>query len=376
MIFAEIFLFFITLALAFYYAYLISDIYDGWEKTEETFVQKPVKNYHHFTILIPARNEVQNIESCLSSIQNLNYPSSFIRVIVIDDHSSDDTKKIVKQFKTVDLLNNSGAGKKDAIYTGVKAAKSDYIITIDADCMVHPDLVLLYNEKLTNNSDLHFIAGGVIFAERKSVIGWFQSLDILSLMASTAFGIHSGNFYLANGANMCFKRDTFLNLKSYEGDRNISSGDDVFLINKIVSSLSGEAVSFLKSKRGAVITQPENTFQDLAKQRFRWASKTQDYANFHLLRLQSSVFCIHIFALILFVLAYWFPLSAFYLVLLLLVKAAIDYMFLHRMASFYQIKWSIPGFISTTLIYYPYIFYMAFAALVKGSYVWKGRKLR
>src|SRR5688500_1606136 len=58
------------------------------------FSDKKVK----VSILIAARNEAENIITCLQSITRLNYPSHLIEVLIGDDNSSDDTAKLVEAF--------------------------------------------------------------------------------------------------------------------------------------------------------------------------------------------------------------------------------------------------------------------------------------
>jgi hypothetical protein len=199
---------------------------------------------------------------------------------------------------------------------------------------------------------------------------------MMSLMAATLYGILMRKYYLANGANMCFKKSSFTAVNGFKGNDHLASGDDVFLINKIKQTFGHSAVGFLKSKRGAVKTQPLLKVKEFANQRWRWAGKTNAYANQSLLIFQGTVFGIHIIGILLFITSFFVPLSLFCLLLLLLIKGIIDYLFLSRMASFYEEKWALKGFIPSSLLYYPYILFTALSSLLKGGYNWKGRALK
>src|SRR4051794_28041368 len=63
---------------------------------------------NRFSIVIPARNEEDNIERCILSILQNNYPSNLFEVIVADDFSTDNTAQIVKnlqrQFANLKLI--------------------------------------------------------------------------------------------------------------------------------------------------------------------------------------------------------------------------------------------------------------------------------
>jgi poly-beta-1,6-N-acetyl-D-glucosamine synthase len=369
-------LFIITLLVAFYYLYLISNIYDLWENYKETIIPSQPKTKHNFSIIIAARNEEYNISPCLESLIAIKYPKDRFDITVVDDHSTDHTAKIVSLYPEANILTNQGRGKKNALRTGIEQAKHQFIISIDADCTVHPDLLSLYNAKLLEDPNLLFIAGGVIFNLRKSVLGYFQALDMLSLMAVTTSGIASQKYYLANGANMCFDKATFLQLGAFKNNEQYASGDDVFLINSIKTTFGNEKIAFLKSRRAAVTTQSIDSWNEFVNQRFRWASKTDDFANANLLTIQGSVLGIHMYVILLIMMSIFLPVTLFYALLVILIKGIIDFLFLNRMAHFYNNQWALKGFLPTTLIYYPYIIFASYAALLKGKYEWKGRSVK
>src|SRR3954451_23796219 len=104
-----------------------------------------------FSVIIPARNEADNIINCLQSIVANNYPQLHYEVIVIDDFSTDNTQAHVKamqqQYNNIKLLvlkeiigNHSLlAYKKKAIELAIAEANGDWIVTTDADCLVPKD---------------------------------------------------------------------------------------------------------------------------------------------------------------------------------------------------------------------------------------------
>ncbi len=92
-------------------------------------------------IVIPARNEADNIEGCLNSVLAQDYPG--FRVIVVDDRSEDDTAGIVRRIAAADprvtLVSNHALpagwmGKTHALHVGGQAAVEDWMLFVDADC--------------------------------------------------------------------------------------------------------------------------------------------------------------------------------------------------------------------------------------------------
>ncbi len=102
------------------------------------------------SVLVPARDEEANIEACVRSLLSLNYPR--FEVIVLDDHSSDDTYTILCRLRDQDFrlrvligaeLPEGWYGKPFACWQMAQAAQGEYLLLTDADCTFAPDALLL-----------------------------------------------------------------------------------------------------------------------------------------------------------------------------------------------------------------------------------------
>ena len=102
------------------------------------------------SVLVPARDEEENIEACVRSLLALNYPR--FEVIVLDDRSSDDTYSILCRLRDQDhrLRVLIGAdlpadwyGKPFACWQLANAASGELLLMTDADCVFAPDALLL-----------------------------------------------------------------------------------------------------------------------------------------------------------------------------------------------------------------------------------------
>jgi glycosyltransferase involved in cell wall biosynthesis len=102
------------------------------------------------SVLIPARNEGENIEKCLRHLDAQSYPR--IEVVVVDDHSTDDTAGIVQRFQaasqrdvklvTAGPLRAGWLGKNSALDSGVPHATGQWLLFIDADTELrHPHCI-------------------------------------------------------------------------------------------------------------------------------------------------------------------------------------------------------------------------------------------
>ena len=99
------------------------------------------------SIIIPARNEATNIEACVKAVLRQNYPTHLMELIVVDDHSEDDTASIVQSLSDprihliglADYPIQGLAFKKHGIHTGVQQSRGDLIVCTDADCEMGPE---------------------------------------------------------------------------------------------------------------------------------------------------------------------------------------------------------------------------------------------
>lgn len=280
---------FIVIISVLYY-FLIIYLVIGFDRVSVFNLKKEGSN-QQFSIIIPFRNEAKNIIHLINSLSQINYNKTKFEILFIDDDSTDDTVNLLnpyllknKHWKLINNQRKSNSPKKDAINTAIQYAKYEWIITTDADCEVNENWLQSFGEYITqktvskNNKEPHFIAGPVAYKTNKSLLQNFQNMDFLSLIGSTIGAFGNKQPFLCNGANLCYKKETFLAVDGFTGNDNIASGDDVFLMEKMLNKYPN-SVSYLKSKEVIVTTSPKTTFKGLLDQRIRWASKTSASKN-------------------------------------------------------------------------------------------------
>ena len=95
------------------------------------------------SIVIPAYNEENSILETIGSVLKLNYPRGKLEIIVVNDGSTDSTRAKVEAFikkgKSVILINQKNHGKAAALNKGLKRAKGDFFVCLDADSVVTPE---------------------------------------------------------------------------------------------------------------------------------------------------------------------------------------------------------------------------------------------
>jgi len=325
-----------------------------------------------FTIIIPFRDETENLPQLLISFSKLNYLNDLFEVILVDDCSGEEFKVQSLKFE-VSVIKNirvSNSPKKDAILTAIQSVKTDWIITTDADCVV-PINWLLSLDNYIQHHEVSMIAGAVTYDCSDSFLHYFQQLDLASLQGATigSFGLRKG--FMCNGANFAYTKSLFKELNGFEGNESIASGDDVFLLQKAISKFP-EKVHYLKSKYNIVLTKPTDNWKSLFHQRVRWASKTSSYQSSFGKGLGLLVFIGNlgwVLGIGCWVLD-WIRFQN--IVFLFLLKFGVDSLLIFK-ANLFLTKQKMRYLILSSLLYPFFSTSVAFYSLF-GKYEWKGRK--
>ncbi len=375
---------FFSCLLSLSYFLILVFLIKNWESLP-VFHRKKSKHHPWITVLVPARNETDHIRNCIQHILAQDYPN--FDIIVIDDHSTDDTVDKVNALKdervqvislaTRTFPKEAQSFKKLGIEIGVKAAKGTWIVMTDADCIMKKQW-LSNIANAANHSDDVLIAGPVLYTQDQSLFEQWQSLDFIGMMGVTGAGIHSQSVHLCNGANLAFKKSVFEEINGYQDYHHLASGDDMLLLQKI-RAIYPNRIRFLKSKHAATYTYPMRTMVSFWRQRVRWATKTTSYPEKRTTLIWALVwlFCVSIF--IAPILSVWFGYWAWIVFLgQFLLKVILDYIFLSKVAHFFER----PQLVSFK-VYFPAIFFelsyiilVGLAGNLQKKYVWKGRKVQ
>ena len=326
-----------------------------------------------FSIIVPFRNEQENLPKLLSSIEKLNYPNDLFEVILVDDAS--DSRFQISDFQfpfvIIDNIRVSNSPKKDAINTAIAIAKNDWIITTDADCLVQPDWLNTFDNFIQKKNP-KMIAAGVCYKMNSSFLDAFQQLDFLSLQGTTIGSFGNDQAFMCNGANFCHQKAFFYELNGFDGNDKIASGDDVFLLQKAIQKDKNN-IHFLKSESAIVQTKTEKTWKDLFNQRVRWGSKTGNYNSLYSKQLGVSVLIMNLFWILGFGFLIFRMINPSCFMLLLFSKFIIDFVLLYRTSSFFKTR--LNYLLLGSLVYPIFCVLVGFYSFF-GSYSWKGRSFK
>lgn len=107
------------------------------------------------SVIITTKNEEKNIENCLRSIKEQDYPQELIEIIVVDNNSTDKTKEIALHY--TGQVFGMGPERSAQRNFGVEKSKGEYFLYLDADMTLHKDVIKACVEKVSSNFKLDIL---------------------------------------------------------------------------------------------------------------------------------------------------------------------------------------------------------------------------
>jgi cellulose synthase/poly-beta-1,6-N-acetylglucosamine synthase-like glycosyltransferase len=274
-------------------------------------------------------------------------------------------------FPWLRVIQNTGEGKKWAITTGVKHSTGDIIVTTDADCVVSPQW-LGAMARAFGDARTMFAFGAVRIAPCTSFFSAMQAIEFASLGGTSAATAALGMPTMCNGANLAYRKVAFEAVKGYEGNLQIPSGDDEFLMRKIKAQYP-HSIRFVAQEAAVVSTAPQPGLSSFFSQRLRWAAKWRHNTSAYTVVLAIFIFCCQLAVLVCLVrVATRFTYTT---LILLLLKALLEAVFLSGVCRFLKMPFHLPAFVTLQFLYPLYAISVGVASNVM-SYRWKGRPTR
>ncbi|MCY3761820.1 MAG: glycosyltransferase [Gemmatimonadetes bacterium] len=340
------------------------------------------------SIVIAARNEEDHIASCLRGLARQTLPAEWFEVILVDDGSSDGTAKIAKEFARgtglrltilrTDGITGGPGSKKRALSLGVEKAEGEVVLTTDADCRLPPTWAASMARRFDDDAVGMVIGYAGIRRDsgRLGLLGGWEAVDFLNLMAAAAAGAGRGRALAASGQSLGFRKAAFDEVGGYSRIMHRGSGDDVLLM-QLIRRTRRWRILFAGDAAGHVVHPPSSSLSGLLAKRSRWASNApfQALLDPPFFAYLACTFAMSAMLLAAPVLAWWGAASWFSVAAAWLAKSAAEGALFARSRQVFQrpdLHWQfLPWTLSQPLCI---VAAGLFGAL--GRFDWKGRSYR
>src|SRR5262245_37446462 len=221
------------------------------------------------TVLVPAHNEGKVIVGAVRHILVSDYPN--LEVIVIDDGSTDDTSEQIRvhyaEDPRVKLFTIANGGKAAALTFGLKHARGQVVVALDADTHLEKDAI----SKLVRwfgDAAVGAVAGNAKVGNRINMITRWQALEYVTSQNLERRALAAlGCITVVPGAIGAWKREALERLGGFPLDTLAEDQD-------LTIALLRADYKVLYDSTAIGWTEAPSTVGDLLKQRFRWAFAT------------------------------------------------------------------------------------------------------
>lgn len=280
------------LALAFIYEL---SYYIKYLRAVIAYRNKVKKNQVRFSteqppvsVVICAKDEIENLRKNLPFILNQEYPD--FEVIVVNDGSTDDTEDFLRHMKKefprlrstfVPVGATNLSTKKLALTLGIKAAKNEWVLFTDADCMPEDKCWI---ERMARNfgPGTEFVLGYGAYFRKKGFLNKLITYDTLLIGLQYLGAALKGKPYMGVGRNMAYRKDMFMKNNGFSRTLKLKSGDDDLLVNRFANEFNTKVEIAPDS---ITWSEPEKRYSDWIYQKERHLSVSSAYSGASKFRL-------------------------------------------------------------------------------------------
>ncbi len=217
------------------------------------------------TIVVPCFNESESIFGTIDSLLGLDYPSDKLKIMVIDDGSTDNSWNLIQKYKyhpQIEMFQKENGGKHTALNFAIARSKSDIIGCLDADSFVKSDALKNIAAYFSDRETMA-VTPAIKIYEPDNILRKIQKVEydwgiFLRKMLSLIDAL-----YVTPGPFSIFRREVFENLGPYKKAHNTEDMEMAMRLQKHNYKIKNCHTAF-------VYTIAPHKFSKLFTQRLRW----------------------------------------------------------------------------------------------------------
>lgn len=224
------------------------------------------KRYPTVTIIVPCWNEENTVSKTIHSLLSLDYPKNKLKIMIIDDGSTDKTWERIQKFKNnpqVEVYTKTNGGKYTALNFGISKLSSDLVGCLDADSYVHKD-ALKHIIMQFENKEIMAVAPSVKLWQPKGPLQLLQKVEYGFGIFTRKMFYYMQAVYITPGPFSIFRTNVFKELGGY---RHAHNTEDI----EIALRMQKNNYKIAHAHNAMVYTVPPDTLRKLLKQRVRWS---------------------------------------------------------------------------------------------------------
>ncbi|HBA46104.1 TPA: hypothetical protein DEQ22_02375 [Candidatus Nomurabacteria bacterium] len=223
-------------------------------------------HYPAVTIVVPCWNEERTVYKTIRSLLALNYPKDKIKILLIDDGSTDGTWNIIRKFKkysNIEIFHKENGGKYTALNLGLEHMKTDFFGGLDADSFVDPESLVRIMSYFEKDGNVMAVAPSVIVHDPRNFVQNAQRAEYnMGVYLKKMLGF-LGAINVTPGPLTIFRKKVFDDLGPYSQGHNTEDMEIAYRMQKNNYKIE-------HCNDAYVYTNTPQTIKNLFRQRLRW----------------------------------------------------------------------------------------------------------
>ncbi len=217
------------------------------------------------TIIVPCYNEQATVSKTLDSLLELDYPKNKLRIIAVNDGSTDGTAKILEQYAQmpqVSVYSKENGGKYTALNFGLSLTTSDLVGCLDSDSFVEPGAlrnIATYFE----NPSVMAVTPSIVVDNPKNLLQSIQKVEYAWGVFLRKMLSYLGAMYVTPGPFSIFRTEVFTKLGVYKHAHHTEDFE-------IALRMQSNHYKIVNAHEARVYTTTPKEYKSLYKQRLRW----------------------------------------------------------------------------------------------------------
>ena len=254
--------------------------------------------YPKVTIIVPCWNEEKTVYKTVKSIFNLNYPKDKVKIILVDDGSTDNTWKIISKFlkySNVKVFKKENGGKHTALNLGLENTDTEFVGCLDADSRADENSLVKLMSFFERYPDSMAVTPSIVVEKANSIVEKAQRAEYnVGVYVKKMLGF-LGAIQVTPGPLTIYRKKVFDDLGPYRHAHNTEDMEIAYRMQKNHYKIQQCHDAF-------VYTGTPNSLKKLYKQRLRWIYGSinntidyrkvlfkKEYGNFSLFTLPSGI---------------------------------------------------------------------------------------